>query len=97
MYVFNNDLVIVDNLGEMKCFFNSTSGINDISELKSMVTKTLTKNGKPINELNDISLQQVKKILGDRFGNITINNKSNKLIEALENDSFFEEIFQIVD
>ncbi|WP_413511573.1 hypothetical protein [Myroides odoratus] len=53
--------------------------------------------GSPIDELNNISLEKVKIIVGEIFDDIDEANKIERLLEGLNNPVIFNKIFEIVD
>jgi hypothetical protein len=94
---FVKDLNKMTELGELKWFFKKSDGVN-AGNLKEQVLSALTKQGGgPVDELNNISLEQVRKILGDDYGSITNTNRIQKLTTALNDDNFFNTIFEVVD
>ncbi len=82
-------------LGELKWIFNKTSGISDSKMLKEKVLEALKNaDGSPIDELQKVSIEQVEKIVG---GKINEFNKIEKLIEGLNKDNVFNQIFEITN
>ena len=61
---FIKDLQKMDNLGDIQWIFRKTANIADMTTLKNGVLQALKKaDGKAIEELGNISLDQVKKTL----------------------------------
>ena len=61
---FIKDLQKMDNLGDIQWIFRKTANIADMTTLKNGVLQALKKaDGKPIEELGNISLDQVKNSL----------------------------------
>jgi hypothetical protein len=84
-------------LGQKKYIFASNNNINRAT-LKQHVINSLKKaDGSPIDDLNIISESQVKKLVGDYVNDINGMNKSQKIIEALNNDNVFYKLFEIVE
>ncbi|MEP2276279.1 MAG: hypothetical protein ABJH98_12530 [Reichenbachiella sp.] len=92
---FLKDLGKMEELGELKWFFKKSDGI-DADNLKDQVLAALKKGENPIQELDNIPLEQVKKLLGDDFGLLNQANKSKKLLQGLENDTIFKSIFEVI-
>lgn len=95
---FVYDLGNMNELGDVKWIF-SKKGVNQsMDELRANVIKNLKKaDGSPIDELNNISLEKVKIIVGEVFDDIDEANKIERLIEGLNNPVIFDKIFEIVD
>ena len=53
--------------------------------------------GKPIEELEKISLEQVKKIFPKEARTINRNNRLDFLMRKLEDDQIFNQIFEVVE
>lgn len=95
---FVKDLNKMTEIGELKWFFNKTSGITDNKVLKEKVLKALRKaDGSVVDELDVVSLERVKGLLGNKYGIIREGNKTTKLLEALSDDKIFNQIFEIVE
>ena len=90
---FVKDLQTMKNFGEIEWIFNKTDVINDIPTLKTKVMGALD-----LKVLDQIPLDKVEKLLsGKNFGEINRFNKSEKLLEALKDNSIFEAIFKIAE
>lgn len=88
----------MEYLGDVQWVFNKTDKINDITTLKSNVMGALKNADRTaIRALDEISVDQVKKLLGDNFGDIDEVNQYQKILQALEDDKFFELIFKIAE
>ena len=78
--------------------FAKTNNINDLQTLKAKVIEALkTADGKPIEELEKISIEQTKKLFPEFKDVINNNNKNRFLLEKLNEDDFFKKIFQIAE
>jgi hypothetical protein len=87
-----------ESLGQFKWVFNKTSGMPDIGTLKTSVLNALKKaDGSPVDELGQLSLDRTRQLLGDDFGVITEANKGKKLLEAMSEDGFFANIFEVAN
>lgn len=86
-----------ESLGQFKWIFNKTGEINNIETLQKKVLAALRKSdGKtPIDELSQLSLTRIRKLVGDDFGTITQANRTQKILEALEDSTFFKAIFEV--
>ena len=94
---FIKDLQSIKNLDELKWVFNTTSGVTK-ANLKSKIISTLRKaDGKAIEELGNISLDQVKKLFKNEAKVINKGNRIEFLLKKLEDDKVFNEIFEIVE
>ena len=94
---FIRDIQSVEKLDELKWVFNTTSGVNK-GNLKEKIISTLKKNdGKPIEELEKITLEQVKKIFPKEARTINRNNRLDFLMKKLEDDQIFNQIFEVVE
>ena len=94
---FIKDLQNIKNLDELKWVFNTTSGVTK-ANLKSKIISTLRKaDEKPIEELGNISLDQVKKLFKNEAKVINKGNRIEFLLKKLEDDKVFNEIFEIVE
>ena len=94
---FIRDIQSVEKLDELKWVFNTTSGVNK-ENLKEKIINTLKKNdGKPIEELEKITLEQVKKIFPKEARSINKNNRLDFLMKKLEDDQIFNQIFEVVE
>ena len=94
---FIKDLQSIKNLDELKWIFNTTSGVTK-ANLKSKIISTLRKaDGKAIEELGNISLDQVKKLFKNEAKVINKENRIEFLLKKLEDDKVFNEIFEIVE
>ena len=94
---FIRDIQSVEKLDELKWVFNTTSGVNK-ENLKEKIINTLKKNdGKPIEELEKITLEQVKKIFPKEARTINKNNRLDFLMKKLEDDQIFNQIFEVVE
>lgn len=92
------DLAKMENLGEIQWIFNKTDNISDLSKLKDNVLQALKKaDGSAVDELDNIPLDKVDDLFGDYVDGITQFNKSEKILEALEDDTLFDLIFEIAD
>ncbi|MCB0497335.1 MAG: hypothetical protein KDC79_14435 [Cyclobacteriaceae bacterium] len=96
---FIRDLVNINNLDELKWVFNSSDNLPDLGVLKRNMLQTLKKADgiTPIDELGDISLEKMRKLIGDKFGNISEANRKVKFLEALEDDDIFNSIFEVIN
>lgn len=94
---FVKDLSKMTELGEIKWFFKKSDNVNAGSLNEQIISSLMKQDGNPIDELQDISLDQVKNLLGDDYGKITQSNRLGKLLDALRNEDFFSSIFNIVD
>ncbi len=90
---FLKDLSTIKNIDDIKWFFNSTSGINNISELKTMVKNVLKKADDELEKLFDEEGKFSRKI--SKTFKTTINNSSD-LLQAISNSDNFNKIFEIV-
>lgn len=94
---FTKDLQKMDELGDIQWIFNKKGVNSTISELKENVIKSLKKaDGSPIDELNVVKFEQVKKLF-PTDNSIKPFNFKQKLIEKLQDDTIFEKIFTITD
>ena len=95
---FLKDLQMMDDLGDIQWIFAKTNNINDLQTLKAKVIAALkTADGKPIEELEKISIEQIKKLFPEFKDVINNNNKNRFLLEKLNEDDFFKKIFQIAE
>ena len=95
---FIKDLQKMDNLGDIQWIFRKTANIADMTTLKNGVLQALKKaDGKPIEELGNISLDQVKKLFKNESKVINKENRIEFLLKKLEDDKVFNEIFEIVE
>jgi len=97
---FTKDLQKMENLGDVQWIFNKKGVNSTMQELKENVIKSLKKaDGSPIDELNIINTNQVKKLFANDEG-IKFINDSNRLeflLDKLNEDDVFDSIFEIVD
>jgi hypothetical protein len=95
---FVKDLQKMENAGDVQWIFNKTSTITDMQTLKTKVISVLKKaDGSPIDELNVISVKQIEKLFPKDVGNITDSNKLRFLLQKLEDNNVFDQIFEIVE
>ena len=88
----------MDKLGDIQWIFAKTNNISDLQTLKAKVIAALkTADGKPIEELEKISIEQIKKLFPEFKDVINNNNKNRFLLEKLNEDDFFKKIFQIAE
>lgn len=86
------------DLGDIQWIFAKTNNISDLQTLKAKVIAALkTADGKPIEELEKISTEQIKKLFPEFKDVINNNNKNRFLLEKLNEDDFFKKIFQIAE
>ena len=95
---FLKDLQNMKDLGDIQWIFAKTNNISDLQTLKAKVIAALkTADGKPIEELEKISTEQIKKLFPEFKDVINNNNKNRFLLEKLNEDDFFKKIFQIAE
>ncbi len=95
---FLKDLQKMNDLGDIQWIFAKTNNISDLQTLKAKVIAALkTADGKPIEELEKISIEQIKKLFPEFKDVINNNNKNRFLLEKLNEDDFFKKIFQIAE
>ncbi len=95
---FVKDLQKMKELGEIQWVFNKAGVNSELAGLKDNVIKALKKqDGTPIDELDDITEAQVKKLFPSDISNITSNNFKEKLLENLNKEEEFSKIFKIVE
>ena len=95
---FLKDLQNMKDLGDIQWIFAKTNNISDLQTLKAKVIAALkTADGKPIEELEKISIEQIKKLFPEFKDVINNNNKNRFLLEKLNEDDFFKKIFQIAE
>ena len=88
----------MNDLGDIQWIFAKTNNISDLQTLKAKVIAALkTADGKPIEELEKISTEQIKKLFPEFKDVINNNNKNRFLLEKLNEDDFFKKIFQIAE
>ncbi|WP_448824006.1 hypothetical protein [Capnocytophaga gingivalis] len=88
----------MNDLGDIQWIFAKTNNISDLQTLKAKVIAALkTADGKPIEELEKISIEQIKKLFPEFKDVINNNNKNRFLLEKLNEDDFFKKIFQIAE
>ena len=87
----------VESLDQIKWIFKETSEITDISSLKTKVISALRKadgdNLVPIQELESIPLEKIRKWTGNNF--IDESSKSQAIIDFLDNENNFKQIFEV--
>ena len=89
---------MMNDLGDIQWIFAKTNNISDLQTLKAKVIEALkTADGKPIQELEKISTEQIKKLFPEFKDVINNNNKNRFLLEKLNEDDFFKKIFQIAE
>ncbi|MFK7749079.1 MAG: hypothetical protein AB8B65_11855, partial [Kordia sp.] len=102
---FTKDLVKMDELGDIQWIFNKKGVNQTLSELKENVMKSLKKaDGTPIDELNIITVDQVKKLFPEKKDLDALNefidiggSHQQFLLDKLNEDVIFDKIFEIVD
>lgn len=93
---FIKDIQSIEKLDELKWVFNTTSGVNK-TNLKEKIISTLKKaDGTLIEEIqklfkNDKSLNRIQQVFGKDI------NSPSDLLEKLNNDKIFYQIFEIVE
>jgi len=94
---FVKDLQKMENLGDIQWIFNKI-GVNlELAGLKDNVIKALKKqDGTPIDELGNMSKEQVKKLFPE-LTEVSSTNIKEKVLEGLSDDKNFKVIFQIVE
>ena len=94
---FIKDLQKMDNLGDIQWIFRKTANIADMTTLKNGVLQALKKaDGKPIEELerlfdNRTIVKKLQTIFGKEVKTL------NDLLNKLNDDKIFNQIFEIVE
>lgn len=93
---FIKDLVNTKELGNIQWIFHKTGNTTNLKNLKENVMKALKKaDGTPIEDLNSMTLEQVRKLFPESSTLITPKNKIDFLLEKLNENQVFNKIFQI--
>lgn len=93
---FLKDISNMTELGSKKWVFKKTS-LFDNKTLKEHILESLIKNGKPIEGLYDISIEQIKKLFPEAAEIITNENRIDFFINKLKDDDVFNNIFELID
>ena len=94
---FIKDIQNIEKLDELKWVFNTTSGVNK-TNLKEKIISTLKKaDGTPIEEIQELFknteiVNKFKKTFNDNR-----ISKPQDLVKKLEDDSIFNQMFEIVE